>query len=266
MGWWQRFRSGGKTAVQPDFSGPEMALGEALGFDVHSHIVPGVDDGSETLDQSLELIERLVNLGYSGAVLTPHIHSDIYPNSARTLVPAFKSLQAAVAAKWPAFSLRLAAEYFLDEHFADCIAAGDLLHFEARDELGQSVKCVLFEFGFHEPPMNHDQVIFDLQMAGYTGVLAHAERYPYWHRNPEAIQSLSDRGIWVTVNAASLAGAYGPEMYRVAHTLLENGTAKMICSDAHGLRHMDSLSAIAKSPVVHRWVDRGGIRSRDVVV
>jgi tyrosine-protein phosphatase YwqE len=141
-----------------------------------------------------------------------------------------------------------------------------LLHFEARDELGQSVKCVLFEFGFHEPPMNHDQVIFDLQMAGYTGVLAHAERYPYWHRNSEAIQSLSDRGIWVTVNAASLAGAYGPEMYRVAHTLLENGTAKMICSDAHGVRHMDSLKAIAKSPVVHRWVEQGDVRSRGVVV
>ena len=266
MGWWQRFRSGGKTAVQPDFSGSELGLGQVLGFDVHSHIVPGVDDGSENLEQSLELIERLVNLGYSGAVLTPHIHSDIYPNSARTLVPAFESLQNAASAKWPSFRLRLAAEYFLDEHFADCIAAGDLLHFEARDELGQTVKCVLFEFGFHEPPMNHDQVIFDLQMAGYTGVLAHAERYPYWHRNSEAIQSLSDRGIWVTVNAASLAGAYGPEMYRVAHTLLENGTAKMICSDAHGVRHMDSLKAIAKSPVVHRWVEQGDVRSRGVVV
>lgn len=266
MGWWQRLRSGGKTAVQPNFSGPELSLGERLAFDVHSHIVPGVDDGSENIEQSMELLEQLVALGYTGAVLTPHIHSDIYPNSARTLVPAFESLQQAASERWPSFSLRLAAEYFLDEHFADCIAAGELLHFEAVDELQQPVKCVLFEFGFHEPPMNHEQIIFDLQMAGFTGVLAHAERYPYWHRNPEPIQSLADRGIWVTVNAASLAGAYGSEMYRVAHNLLENGTAKMICSDAHGVRHMDSLKAIAKSPVVHRWLEDGDVRSRFVNV
>jgi tyrosine-protein phosphatase YwqE len=112
--------------------------------------------------------------------------------------------------------------------------------------------------------MNHEQVIFDLQMAGYIGVLAHAERYPYWHRNPGEIQALADKGIWVTVNAASLAGAYGPEMYRVAHALVENGTAKMICSDAHGTRHMDSLNAIAKSPVVHQWIEAGDVRSRFV--
>ena len=264
MGWWKRLRSGRKEALQPDFSGPELAIGEALHIDVHSHIVPGVDDGSSTLGESLELIERLVNMGYHGAVVTPHIHSEIYPNNRLTLVPAFEQLQQAVNARWPDFALQLAAEYFLDEHFTDCIAADDLLHFHAVDELGQPVKCVLFEFGFHEPPMNHEQVIFDLQMAGYTGVLAHAERYPYWHRNPAEVQALADKGIWVTVNAASLAGAYGPEMYRVAHALLESGTAKMICSDAHGTRHMDSLQAIAKSPVVHRWIEADDVRSRFV--
>jgi tyrosine-protein phosphatase YwqE len=264
MGWWKRFRSGTKPPALPAFDGPEIALGEALAVDVHSHIVPGVDDGSANMEQSLELIERLVGLGYSGAVLTPHIHSDIYPNSKHTLQPAFDALQARVAERWPQFSLALAAEYFLDEHFADCIASNDLLYFHATDENGLAVKCVLFEFGFHEPPMNHEQVIFDLQMAGYTGVLAHAERYPYWHRHPEEVQKLADRGIWVTVNAASLAGAYGPEMYRVASRLLENGTAKMICSDAHGTRHMDSLKAIAKSPIVHRWIEQGDARSRAV--
>ena len=266
MGWWKRLRSGTKPPAQPTFDAPEIPIGGMLQTDVHSHIVPGVDDGSEHLQQSLELIARLVDLGYSQAVLTPHIHSDIYPNTRLTLQPAFNALQAAVAERWPEFSLALAAEYFLDAHFADSIAADDLLHFQARDENGEPVKCVLFEFGFHEPPMNHKQVIFDLQMAGYTGVLAHAERYPYWHRNPEEIQKLADRGVWITVNAASLAGAYGPDMYRAASRLLENGTAKMICSDAHGTRHMDSLKAIAKSSLVHKWIEQGDVRSRDVVV
>ena len=115
MGWWKRFRSGTKPPALPAFDGPEIALGEALAVDVHSHIVPGVDDGSANMEQSLELIERLVGLGYSGAVLTPHIHSDIYPNSKHTLQPAFDALRARVAERWPQFSLALAAEYFLDE-------------------------------------------------------------------------------------------------------------------------------------------------------
>ena len=132
-----------------------------------------------------------------------------------------------------------------------------MLWFPGMDENDREVKCVLFEFGFHEPPMNHEHVLFELQMAGYTGVLAHAERYPYWHQSPHEIQSLADRGIWITVNAASLAGAYGPEMYRVARKLVENNTACMICSDAHGSRHMESLEAIGKSPLVQRWLENG---------
>ena len=159
--------------------------------------------------------------------------------------------------RWPDFHVHLAAEYFLDDHFEHCISADDLLWFPGVDENGREVKCVLFEFGFHEPPLNHENVLFELQMAGYTGVLAHAERYPYWHQFPQEIQSLSDRGIWITVNAASLAGAYGPEMYRVAKGLIENNTARMICSDAHGMRHMESLEAISRSPFVQHWLHNG---------
>ena len=264
MSWWKRFRIGAPTQDQPDFSADSISLGKALKWDIHSHLVPGVDDGAQTLDESLMMIERLVEMNYNGAVITPHIHSEIYPNDRQSLTPAFESLQEAVQQRWPEFQVRLAAEYFLDDHFADCIAKDELLWFPDTDENGQSVKCVLFEFGFHEPPMGHETILFDLQMAGYTGVLAHAERYPYWHLRPENIQSLADKGIWITVNAASLAGAYGPEMYSVAAKLLRSGVAKMICSDAHGMRHLDSLAAIAKSPVVHQWIKDGGIRSTGI--
>ena len=92
-------RSGRKAALEPNFSGTELAIGEALHIDVHSHIVPGVDDGSSTIEESLELIERLVNMGYRGAVVTPHIHSDIYPNNLLTLVPG-----AAAASGWCALA------------------------------------------------------------------------------------------------------------------------------------------------------------------
>ena len=257
MSWIDRLRPKSKRAETPDFSAPALRIGEHLVTDVHSHMVPGVDDGSESIEQSLAMIDRLVAMGYRQSVITPHIHSDIYPNSIHTLRDPFQKLQEAVAKKWPKFKLHLAAEYFLYDHFEHCIAANDLLWFPGKDENGREVKCVLFEFGFHEPPMNHEHALFELQMAGYTGVLAHAERYPYWHQSPNEIHSLAERGIWITVNAASLAGAYGPEMYRVARKLVENNTARMICSDAHGLRHMESLEAISKSPVVHQWLENG---------
>ena len=257
MSWWNRFRSSPGKSAQPEFNQPAMRLGEHLVTDVHSHIVPGVDDGAENLEQSLKLIERLVGLGYQRAVLTSHIHSDIYPNSKHTLTAPFLKLQGAVAERWPGFQIHLAAEYFLDAHFEDCIAANDLLWFPALDENGRAIRCVLFEFGFHEPPINHQQVLFDLQMAGYTPVLAHAERYPYWHRQFNEFESLQDRGVWITVNGASLAGAYGPETYQVAKELIEKGMVKMICSDAHAERHMDSLQAIGKSALVQQWLQSG---------
>lgn len=253
MGWFDRFKSNVPKKENPDFSLPPISMGKHLIADVHSHIVPGVDDGAENLEQSLGLIKRLVDMGYQRAVLTSHIHSDIYPNSKDTLTGPFNTLKTAVTERWPDFTIHLAAEYFLDDHLSDCIAAHDLLWFPGRDENGRAVKCVLFEFGFHEPPINHHEVLFDLQMAGYTPVLAHAERYPYWHRSPGEIDSLMDRGVWITVNATSLAGAYGPETYRVAKRLLERGAVTMICSDAHADRHMDSLQAISRSPIVQAW-------------
>ena len=254
MSWWKRFRSSPGAVIQPEFNEPAMRLGDYLISDVHSHIVPGVDDGAENLVQSMALIERLVELGYQRAILTSHIHSDIYPNSKNTLTEPFLELQEAVGKRWPGFQIHLAAEYFLDHHFEDCIAANDLMSFPAVDENDRPIRCVLFEFGFHEPPMNHHQVLFDLQMAGYTPVLAHAERYPYWHRQINELESLNDRGVWITVNGASLAGAYGPETYKVAKTLIERGMVKTICSDAHAERHIESLKAIGKSALVQKWL------------
>jgi tyrosine-protein phosphatase YwqE len=257
MSWWNRLRPSSGKLTAPEFNAPAIKLGEYLIADVHSHIVPGVDDGAENLDQSIGLIEKLIDLGYQRAVLTSHIHSDIYPNSKRTLTPPFLRLQEAIEKRWPHFHIHLAAEYFLDRHFEECVASDDLLSFPALDENGRAVQCVLFEFGFHEPPMNHHQVLFDLQMAGYTPVLAHAERYPYWHNALQEFDNLSDRGVWITINGASLAGSYGPETYHAAKTLMEKGLVRMICSDAHATRHVDSLETIGRLQGVQTWLKSG---------
>ena len=117
MSWLNRLRPKSNRSEAPDFSAPALRIGEYLVTDVHSHMVPGVDDGAENLEQSLAMIAQLVEMGYRQSVITPHIHSAIYPNSIHTLRDPFQKLQEAVHARWPEFKIHLAAEYFLDDHF-----------------------------------------------------------------------------------------------------------------------------------------------------
>lgn len=253
--WWRKVFQGGapSTSKAPDFSGEPLALGEFLHTDLHCHLIPGVDDGVNSLEEALEMIDRLRTLGYKRSILTSHIYSDLYPNSRESLTPGFEQLRTAVAEKFPDYSLHLAAEYFTDAHFAACIASDDLLWFPGRDADENPVKCVLFEFGFHEAPMQAHDIVFQLQLAGYQPVLAHVERYPYWHGNPAELEELHERGVWLTLNAASLAGAYGPETYAAALAILERGWCRMVCSDAHGMRHIEALEAVGRSPAVQTW-------------
>jgi protein-tyrosine phosphatase len=251
---WLRGRRRPESAgLAPDFSAPPLGLGKHLHMDVHCHLLPGVDDGVASADEALEIIGRLRGLGYRGSVLTSHIYAELYPNSPATLRPAFDALQAAVQARFPDYQLHLAAEYFVDQHFEACIASGDLLWFPGVNERGEAVRCVLFEFGFHEAPLQAKDVVFQLQMDGYQPVLAHVERYPYWHQDFSLMEDLHERGVWLTLNAASLAGAYGPETYAVARQVLERGWCRLLCSDAHGIRHIEALEAVDRSPLVQGW-------------
>lgn len=243
--WWGR-RKNQPQRVEP------FSIGKRLEFDVHSHLVPGVDDGASNLSESLALVDRLVALGYRGAVLTPHIYTGLYPNSKATLSAPFAALQAAVKERHPMFTLHLAAEYFTDEHFMQCIQRDDLLSFPVGD-----ARAVLFEMGFQEAAPNVDEAVFELQLNGYQPVLAHVERYPYLVADARALGRLEDRGVWLTVNAASLAGAYGPEIRTFAAELLASGRARMLCSDAHGDRHLQALEALQTDAAVHRALEAG---------
>jgi protein-tyrosine phosphatase len=232
--WWARWRS-----HKPPQQTPKFSLGERLKFDVHSHLLPGVDDGASNLDTSLELLSKLVEMGYQGAVLTPHIYPGLYNNSRATLEGPFATLQSAAAEKFPGFSLHLAAEYFVDEQFMDAIQRNDLLHFPVLDQ-----RAVLFEMGFQQLAPQVFDAIFELQLSGYQPVLAHVERYPYLVKDAATVYRFQERGVWLTINAASLAGAYGPEVKNFAADLMQRGWARMLCSDAHGIRHMHALGSL----------------------
>jgi len=228
-------------------------------WDLHSHLVPGVDDGAESVDDALEMLRGMHALGYTGMVLTPHVMRDLYPNSPATLRPAFEALERAVAEARIPVELRLAAEYHLEPESLNSLEKGDLLTFRCADKDGAVKEVVLLEFGFHHAP-NEDLVkeaLFHAATRGLTPLLAHCERYPYLHKDAGLLELWMERGGWMSVNAASLAGAYGPETRDMAKKCMDRGWVSFVCSDAHGMRHVRALETLGSSRTVAQWISQG---------
>ena len=245
MGWLSKWfgRDRGVGTPQPDIAPLDLS---AFRIDYHSHLVPGVDDGAADLDASLEMIQGLVDLGYKGAVTTPHVYPGMYPNSPDTLRGPFAALKSAVGHEHPDFQLALGAEYFLDASLLDVLKTGG--------ELLTPGNRLLFELSFASPPDDHllSEVLFEAQVQGLKPVMAHIERYTYWHQELHRFEEWAEQGVLLQVNAASLSGGYGPEIQMAAEHCIEKGWVRILGSDAHGIRHIEALAASRHRPAVHR--------------
>ena len=142
-----------------------------LHADMHSHLIPGLDDGAQTINDSITLVKELHRLGYKKLITTPHIMSDYYKNTAEIILKGLDTLREAINKEGIEIELAVAAEYYADQDFEGKIKKHDLLTFGDN--------YVLFEVSFVNPPVNIDKTIFDLKTSGYRPVIAHVERYPY---------------------------------------------------------------------------------------
>ncbi|MFT7156023.1 MAG: protein-tyrosine phosphatase, partial [Parvicella sp.] len=160
-----------------------------LGVDVHSHLIPGIDDGAKTIEDSLNLLKEFQDLGYKKVITTPHVMSDFYRNTSEIILSGLEDVRKAAKAAGLTIQIDAAAEYNLDADFEPLIDAGTLLTFGDN--------YMLFELPFmSEPPMLND-IIWKLQAKGYKPVLAHVERYPYWFDQWDKIVGLKDRGVFI---------------------------------------------------------------------
>lgn len=196
--------------------------------DWHSHILPGVDDGIKTLEDSLAVLHELESLGVRKVWLTPHIMED-YPNRTTDLRQRFEELKSA----WKGnVEIRLAAENMLDSLFEERLEAGDLL------PIGEEGNHLLVETSYYTPPMGMDDTLERVKKSGYFPVLAHPERYRYMEK--EDYKRLKDSGILFQLNYVSLVGGYGETARKKAEWLLKNGMIDFTGSDVHrleALRH-----------------------------
>ena len=209
-----------------------------LGADMHSHLLPGLDDGAETLEHSLDLLRALRAMGFRKLVMTPHIMGDFYKNTPENIRAALAQLRAAAQeAGLGDVALECAAEYYLDEFLGQKLADGtEMLTF------GGDKRYLLFETSYMNEPLNLYEIIFEMLAQGYRPVLAHPERYTYLYGRFEEIEKLRrDYGVLLQVNLNSLAGYYSPAARRVAEQLVDGGLVDFAGTDTHHLRHTETL-------------------------
>jgi protein-tyrosine phosphatase len=233
----------------PQASGPVF---EILATDMHSHLLPGIDDGSPDVATSMQLMKGLVKLGYQKFICTPHIYKELYPNTKATIKAAYEQLLPVVQAELPGVELRYAAEYYLDDHFDALLAGPDKL-------LTIKDNWVLVEYSFLSPPLDLKEKIFNLQMEGYQPVLAHPERYGYYAGNKKAYDELYDAGCIFQLNLLSLAGYYGKSPAELAHYLIQRGYVKLLGTDLHHDRHLDGLHHPALAKIVMQLHNSGSL-------
>jgi protein-tyrosine phosphatase len=220
-----------------------------VGTDMHSHLIPGIDDGSKNVRDSYEMIRRLMDLGYDNFVTSPHVMSDFYRNSSDTILKGADQVRHYFDSKGIDLKLHAAAEYFCDEFFDQLIEKKDILTFGSN--------YVLFELPFMQAPSNLTTTMFNLQMAGYKPILAHPERYQYWHDQFDQYQSLCDKDIHLQVNINSFAGAYGPQVKKMAERLVDNNMVTFLGTDCHNHNHIDTMEISRRSPALHKLIESG---------
>ncbi|WPY99740.1 tyrosine-protein phosphatase [Christiangramia sp. OXR-203] len=202
--------------------------------DFHNHTLPGIDDGSDSVETSRKIFNSFSEIGINQIVATPHIIGEYYPNTPFTIEEAYnKILQEKAGPK----RLTYAAEYMMDQHFLEILKSNDLLTITENK--------VLVEMSYFQAPINLTQILFKVQNNSKIPILAHPERYTYMHsKDLSKYKELKTRGCLMQINMLSLSNHYGKGIQKMAYQLIENGLIEYICSDVHKLTHLEKIKEI----------------------
>src|ERR1035437_1025040 len=201
-----------------------------LGCDIHSHLIPSIDDGSQGIEDSIKMISELHQLGYTKIITTPHIMGDFYKNTPEIILSGLEKVKQALKQENIPVELSAAAEYYLDYDFEKKLDEEKLLTFGNN--------YLLFEVSYMNPPDNLHHIIFKMQTLGYKPVLAHPERYNFWHTEFEKYESFIDKGVLLQMNINSLTGYYSIPTKRIAEKLIDKNMISLLGTDCHHIGHV----------------------------
>ena len=204
-----------------------------VSVDIHSHLIPKIDDGAKDMERSIELILALKAMGYNKLITTPHV-SDMFLNSSKDILKGFNNLKEELSNRKIDIEIEVAAEYYADEHFEEFLKKKDLLTFGEE-------KYLLFELSYFTPPLDLESLVYDIKLAGYRPVLAHPERYIYLHDSIEKYQDIKGMGVLFQINLISIESYYSSEIAKVTKDLIVNGMVDFVGSDTHHRQHIKHL-------------------------
>jgi tyrosine-protein phosphatase YwqE len=220
-----------------------------LKTDMHSHILPGIDDGADNLETSLALIRGMEKLGYKKLIATPHIMWDMYRNTPDIIQQKLDLVRRAVKVEGLDIEISAAAEYFLDEHVEDLLKNKEPM-------LTVSGNKVLVEFSMAFPSMNIKSILFEMQLQGYQPVIAHPERYTYLMNDKKFYDELNDIGCLFQLNILALGGYYGKTVHELALYLLKNNFYSLAGTDLHHAVHLEALSDLLIPTQVYKLLEK----------
>lgn len=198
-------------------------LGE---FDAHCHILPGIDDGPTNDRGALAIARLLLEMGVRRVVATPHVISDVFPNSTATISEAAEQVRGLLGNSGLDLQVITGAEYYAEPELLERIASRDLLSFGEE-------RYVLFEAPVERAPMLLEEAIFSLKSAGYTPLLAHAERYRFLQTDGDTVRRLRELGVRFQVNHPSFLLPKTSRRGEMARRLYIKGLVDMLGTDMH---------------------------------
>ena len=206
----------------------------AIAIDIHSHLLPGIDDGVKTLEESWQIIQRFEDLGYKKLITTPHVMNDFYRNTTLGIKNKRDELISFLNEKNSPIQIEAAAEYYLDESLIQAVDNQEKLM-----TFGQ--QYLLFETNFLTEPYQLKDFIFKVTTQRYKPVFAHPERYEYLNKNFEKLEDLRNRGVLFQLNILSLVGFYSTPIQKMAEHMIDKGWVDFIGSDCHNEHYSNLL-------------------------
>lgn len=202
--------------------------------DIHSHILPGIDDGAKTVEDSEFLLENMIAFEFSKIITSPHTIENIWNNTPESITKALALTKEKLPVLTEKVSLKAASEYILEDHFVSL--------FEGRKLLTIKDNFVLVEMSYINPPIQLFDYLFQMQVAGYIPVLAHPERYVFYHKDFSNYAKLKKAGCYFQMNLLSATGYYGKEVAKIADELLKKNMIDFVGSDFHHKHHVASFT------------------------
>lgn len=237
----------------------EEALSLPFTTDIHSHILPGIDDGSPDIKTSLSLIKGLYDLGIRKAIATPHIIGDLYRNTPFIINNALATVKDATKKAGIKMELHAAAEYMLDDYFLELLRSRSPL-------LTLHKNIILTEISYSTAPDNLEMILAEILNEGYQPIMAHPERYHYYHNNYKKYHQLKEMGFILQVNILSLTGYYGKSVKKAARYILDNGVAVLAGTDLHHHNHLAALTDDKNRKSINKYLGTNVYNDLDAIL